>query len=215
MSSIGKSEDDHHNQQYITFNKSDDDNNSINSNTEAELGKFNSFEIKSPASQALKESYNTGLWSRDERRKYFEGIIKYPNSWKDIQRHIKTRNSYQVRSFSQKVFFKLKTKHKESKDEYNNIFLEERYLVKEFESLCNEINLSEEYYDLYTAKKNIIIDRIKYLNKQNFKVENRIANIANTQYDDDKERNRSKSDLTIYYTSKPDSNPKRWKIPRI
>jgi len=185
MSSIGKNEDDPLELQFKTFNNSNDDNNSIISNTDSKLGKFNSIEVKCHFSQTHNEKYNTGIWSKDERRKYFEGIIKYPNSWKDIQRHIKTRNSYQVRSFSQKVFFKLKTKHKESKDEYNNIFLEERDLINEFESLCNESSLSEDYYALYMANKSVIIDRLKYLNKQNFKVENRIANIKHNQSDGD------------------------------
>ena len=55
------------------------------------------------------ESGNTiGRWTREEHKKFIEGIIKYGNNWKQIQEYVNTRTSTQARSHAQKFFEKIK-----------------------------------------------------------------------------------------------------------
>lgn len=50
---------------------------------------------------------NNGRWNNTEHRSFIEGIFKYSNDWKRITEDVKTRNSPQARSHSQKFFSKL------------------------------------------------------------------------------------------------------------
>lgn len=114
--------------------------------------------------------FNEGRWSNEERRKFYEGIIKYTSSWVDIQQHVGTRSSNQLRSFSQKIFYKLKINSR-VKDEFGCVYIEEDEMIDEFERLLKVVGITTEYIDLYEQEKAKIIGRLKYLNKQNFKVE--------------------------------------------
>ena len=52
--------------------------------------------------------YKTGRWSKEEHEKFIEGILKYGNEWRKVQKIIKSRSSTQARSHAQKFFLKLK-----------------------------------------------------------------------------------------------------------
>ena len=55
------------------------------------------------------ETGNTiGRWTREEHKKFIEGIIKYGNNWKQIQDYVNSRTSTQARSHAQKFFEKIK-----------------------------------------------------------------------------------------------------------
>lgn len=57
-----------------------------------------------------KECYKEGRWSPEEHCKFLEGLIKYGNNWKKVQKHIVTRSSTQARSHAQKFFMSCKKK---------------------------------------------------------------------------------------------------------
>ena len=52
--------------------------------------------------------FNNGRWTNDEHKKFVEGILKFGNDWKKVQKHLKTRSSAQARSHAQKFFLKIK-----------------------------------------------------------------------------------------------------------
>ena len=52
--------------------------------------------------------YKSGRWSKEEHEKFIEGILKYGNEWRKVQKIIKSRSSTQARSHAQKFFLKLK-----------------------------------------------------------------------------------------------------------
>ena len=51
---------------------------------------------------------NGGRWNKDEQFRFAEAVLKYGNDWKQIQRHVYSRNMTQVRSHAQKFLMKLK-----------------------------------------------------------------------------------------------------------
>ena len=52
----------------------------------------------------------SGRWSKEEHRKFLEGLEIYGKDWKKVQMHIKTRTTTQTRSHAQKFFAKTKKK---------------------------------------------------------------------------------------------------------
>ena len=51
---------------------------------------------------------NGGRWNKEEQFRFAEAVLKYGNDWKQIQRHVCSRNMTQVRSHAQKFLMKLK-----------------------------------------------------------------------------------------------------------
>ena len=51
---------------------------------------------------------NGGRWNKDEQFRFAEAVLKYGNDWRQIQRHVFSRNMTQVRSHAQKFLMKLK-----------------------------------------------------------------------------------------------------------
>ena len=51
---------------------------------------------------------NGGRWNKEEQFRFAEAVLKYGNDWKQIQRHVYSRNMTQVRSHAQKFLMKLK-----------------------------------------------------------------------------------------------------------
>ena len=51
---------------------------------------------------------NGGRWNKEEQFRFAEAVLKYGNDWKQIQRHVNSRNMTQVRSHAQKFLMKLK-----------------------------------------------------------------------------------------------------------
>ena len=62
----------------------------------------------SESSSNNNEDYQAGRWSKEEHEKFIEGILKYGNEWRKVQKIIKSRTSTQARSHAQKFFLKLK-----------------------------------------------------------------------------------------------------------
>lgn len=52
--------------------------------------------------------YNQGRWNRQEHSLFIEGLVKYGNNWKNVQKNIGSRSSTQARSHAQKFFMTLK-----------------------------------------------------------------------------------------------------------
>ncbi|KAL4462623.1 hypothetical protein ABPG74_000453 [Tetrahymena malaccensis] len=49
----------------------------------------------------------SGRWTKDEHKKFIEGIQKYGRNWKKVEEHIGTRTGAQIRSHAQKFFNRL------------------------------------------------------------------------------------------------------------
>ena len=64
------------------------------------------------------KNHSTGRWNRDEHQRFIDGMIKYGNNWRQVQKYIGTRSSTQIRSHAQKFFGKVKR---------SNIFKKEKY----------------------------------------------------------------------------------------
>lgn len=54
------------------------------------------------------EGYNQGRWTKREHSLFIEGLVKYGNNWKSVQKNILTRSSTQARSHAQKFFLTCK-----------------------------------------------------------------------------------------------------------
>ena len=52
--------------------------------------------------------YNQGRWNRQEHSLFIEGLVKYGNNWKNVQKNIGSRSSTQARSHAQKFFMTMK-----------------------------------------------------------------------------------------------------------
>ena len=63
--------------------------------------------IQKEKKNEIKKSSN-GRWSKEEHNKFIEGIIKFGNDWKKIQKYIPSRTNTQARSHAQKFLMKLK-----------------------------------------------------------------------------------------------------------
>ena len=64
-------------------------------------------------------NYYTGRWKNDEHRRFIDGIIKYGNNWRQVQKYVGTRSSTQTRSHAQKFFEKLKRSKIFKKEKYD------------------------------------------------------------------------------------------------
>jgi SHAQKYF class myb-like DNA-binding protein len=53
---------------------------------------------------------NKGYWAESEHEKFLEALLLYGTKWKDVQKHIGTRNVKQAKSHSQKYFNNLRRK---------------------------------------------------------------------------------------------------------
>ena len=65
------------------------------------------------------KNHSTGRWNRDEHQRFIDGMIKYGNNWRQVQKYIGTRSSTQIRSHAQKFFDKLKRSKIFKKGEYD------------------------------------------------------------------------------------------------
>lgn len=53
-------------------------------------------------------SRESGKWTKDEHRKFLEGLRDHGDKWKLVQKVVQTRSCSQVRSHAQKFFIKMK-----------------------------------------------------------------------------------------------------------
>ena len=91
--------------------------------------------------QLISINNSNGRWTNEEHNKFIEGIIKYGNDWKKIQKYVSTRTSTQARSHAQKFLLKLR----------NNEFLKR-----------NNIDLSLSWAKVIHLIKNSFSDDVLY-----------------------------------------------------
>ena len=91
--------------------------------------------------QLISINNSNGRWTNEEHNKFIEGIIKYGNDWKKIQKYVSTRTSTQARSHAQKFLLKLR----------NNEFLKR-----------NNIDLSLSWAKCIQLIKNSFSDDVLY-----------------------------------------------------
>ena len=92
------------------------------------------------------KDFSAGRWKEDEHQRFIDGVIKYGNNWRLVQKYVGTRTGTQTRSHAQKFFEKLKR---------SKIFRKEKYdFSKNSLKLLHDImaNLSDDEYDK-TLKK--------------------------------------------------------------
>lgn len=58
--------------------------------------------------KAGKLGKSTGRWTREEHKKFIEGLKKYGKNWKKVEGFIGTRTGTQIRSHAQKFFNRIK-----------------------------------------------------------------------------------------------------------
>lgn len=63
--------------------------------------------IRGSIKKAKKQNSN-GKWTKDEQKRFEEGMDRYGNSWKDVAAYVRTRNSNQCCSHAQKHFMRIK-----------------------------------------------------------------------------------------------------------
>ena len=108
--------------------------------------KFNYKQKQMLNKKGLNKNYVSGRWLLDEHQRFIDGIIKYGNNWRLVQKYVGTRSGTQTRSHAQKFFEKLRR---------SKIFKNAKYdFSKNSFKLLHDImsNLSKEEYEL-TLKK--------------------------------------------------------------
>ena len=88
-----------------------------------------------------------GRWSQKEHLSFIKGCLLYGNNWKKIQNYIQTRTCLQIRSHSQKYFYKLNKKYKT--ENLNNILNQD-----ELDKLANKNKFNNK--DMENAEKYIL-----------------------------------------------------------
>ena len=134
--------------------------------------KFNYKQKQIFSKKGLNKNFVSGRWLIDEHLRFIDGIIKYGNNWRLVQKYVGTRSGTQTRSHAQKFFEKLRR---------SKIFKTEKYdFTKNSLKLLHDImsTLSEEEYE-QTLKK---IHLLTYRN------DNKLDN-DNIDINGDKEKN--------------------------
>ena len=134
--------------------------------------KFNYKQKQIFSKKGLNKNFVSGRWLIDEHQRFIDGIIKYGNNWRLVQKYVGTRSGTQTRSHAQKFFEKLRR---------SKIFKTEKYdFTKNSLKLLHDImsTLSEEEYE-QTLKK---IHLLTYRN------DNKLDN-DNIDINGDKEKN--------------------------
>ena len=94
---------------------------------------------KNPEKKQIK--LNKGHWTKEEHKKFIDGILTYGNEWKKIENIVKTRNSVQARSHAQKFFSKIKKDLTFNKDYIN--LMPNKSSMNNFYELFNQNNKDE------------------------------------------------------------------------
>jgi SHAQKYF class myb-like DNA-binding protein len=82
-----------------------------------------------------------GRWSQKEHLLFIKGCLLYNNNWKMVQNYIQTRSCSQIRSHSQKYFYKLNKKYQNNnvakilnQEEINKLINKNKFSNKDMES---------------------------------------------------------------------------------
>ena len=127
--------------------------------------KFNYKQKQMLSKKGLNKNYVAGRWLLDEHQRFIDGIIKYGNNWRLVQKYVGTRSGTQTRSHAQKFFEKLRR---------SKIFKSEKYdFSKNSLKLLHDImsNLSKEEYEQTLKKIQSLTYRMDIkLNNENFDI---------------------------------------------
>ena len=138
-----------------------DENNIISNEENATKIKKNKKIIKN--SLTIKKNTKEGRWDETEHFKFVEALNKYGNDWKEVQEHVGSRSSSQVRSHAQKFFLKLKT----FKDESLGLDLTSND-IKNFSDIINKIKEYEQEKKcnniLFIINRKLFDGNLKYYN---------------------------------------------------
>ena len=120
-------------------NKEEKVENNLNENIE----QINTLKENEISDSNNSNEYKTGRWSKEEHEKFIEGILKYGNEWRKVQKIIKSRSSTQARSHAQKFFLKLK-KEIDNTDTLSNPDKLLDYIISSCDKPRNSLKLSQE-----------------------------------------------------------------------
>ena len=144
------------------------------------------------------KDFSAGRWKEDEHQRFIDGVIKYGNNWRLVQKYVGTRTGTQTRSHAQKFFEKLKR---------SKIFRKEKYdFSKNSLKLLHDImaNLSDDEYDK-TLKKLHSLSYFK-TNKNDFHIK------GNEQK---KENENTSNDIIIENENKENEDIQEEKLERV
>ena len=142
-----------------------------------------------------KVNSSNGRWSKEEHDKFIEGIIKFGNDWKKVQKYVSTRSSTQARSHAQK--FLLKLKNNEYLKKYNiDISLSWSKLIQSLKNCFNDDILLQILKD---SSYNNIKNKRKIVKNNKKLIKTDEINIINKNNENEKELN--KDDDIIFSTT--------------
>ena len=95
----------------------------LDSNRKNENIELSREETNSSSSMEPGVKFSVGRWTKEEHKNFLKGMKEYGNDWKMVQKIIKTRSRFQIRSHAQKYFMRLKKKVKNSYMKFNAINL--------------------------------------------------------------------------------------------
>ena len=125
-----------------------------------------------------------GRWSQKEHLLFIKGCLLFGNCWKEVQNYIQTRNCSQIRSHSQKYFYKLVKKYKDK--------IGKKLNKEEINKIVNKTKLSNK--DMENAEMHIltIFKGNKEKNKENEndikEINNIKENIINNNFNSNKKK---------------------------
>ena len=150
---------------------------------------------------------SNGRWSKEEHDKFIEGIIKFGNDWKKVQKYVSTRTSTQARSHAQKFLLKLRNNEFFKK---NNIDISLSW-SKLIQSLKNSFNDEILLQILKDSSYNNIKNKRKIVKANKKLIKTDEINIINKNNEIEKELN--KDDDIIFSTTSAPKSVNRYNLP--
>ncbi len=138
------------------------------------------------------KNHSTGRWNRDEHQRFIDGMIKYGNNWRQVQKYIGTRSSTQIRSHAQKFFGKVKR---------SNIFKKEKYDLS-----TNSLKLLYEIISKLPEKQQV--QATKKLYSLPFEINSRSDNIKKNESEDKLNLSKDDEDSENNFNKKEEENEK-------
>ena len=126
-----------------------------------------------------------GRWSQKEHLLFIKGCLLYGNNWKKVQAYIQTRSCSQIRSHSQKYFYKLNKKYQ------NNNNIGKLLTQEEINKLINKNKLSNK--EMENAELQIL--SLFNCNKDKIKDKYPLEEINNNNYNNKKRKNQNMKTL--------------------
>ena len=156
------------------------------------------------------ENHSTGRWNRDEHQRFIDGMIKYGNNWRQVQKYIGTRTSTQIRSHAQKFFDKLKRSKIFKKGEYD-LSTNSLKLLYEIMSKLSEKQKAQATKKLYSLPYEINsrsdnINKNKSEDEFNFSNDDEYFQNNNNKNEEKNEKTELINNKDDYYLEKDENN---------